>query len=156
MQAPTPLPQHQWLDRMIGEWTYTSECQMGPDQPPMRSSGSSVVRSLGGLWSVAEGLDEHGTSLLTIGYDPVQERFVGSFIASMMTHHWLYSGSLDASGQVLTLDAEGPTFTGDGSMAWYQDIFESVNDNTRTLKSRMKMPDGSYMQFMHATYTRKK
>jgi hypothetical protein len=156
MQTLAPLPEHQWLDRMLGEWTYTAECQMGPDQPPMQSSGTSVVRSLGGLWSVAEGTDSHGTSLLSIGYDPVRKQFVGSFIASMMTHHWLYTGSLDDSGKVLTLDAEGPTMAGDGTMTWYQDIFESIDDNTRTLKSRIKMPDGQYVHFMQATYTRKK
>ena len=33
MQPPAPQVEHQWLDRMAGEWTFTTECSMGPDQP---------------------------------------------------------------------------------------------------------------------------
>ena len=42
----------------------------------------------------------------------------------MMTHLWVYDGALDAAGKVLTLDAEGPSFTGDGTTAKYQDVIE--------------------------------
>ncbi len=51
-----------------------------------------------------------------------KQRYVGNFIASMMTHMWLYEGTRDASGKVLTLDTEGPSMSGDGTMATYQDI----------------------------------
>lgn len=43
-----------------------------------------------------------------------------------MTYFWPYIGSLDATGKILTLDSEGPIFTGDGTMAKYQDIIELV------------------------------
>jgi hypothetical protein len=61
---------------------------------------------------------------MTLGYDPQTQRFVGSFVASMMTHLWPYNGTLNAEGTVLTLDAEGPSFAGDGATAKYQDIIE--------------------------------
>ena len=48
------------------------------------------------------------TTIMTLGYDPQKERFVGTFVASMMTHMWHYNGSLDAAEKVLTLDTEGP------------------------------------------------
>ena len=68
---------------------------------------------------------------MTLGYDPVQKRFVGTFIGSMMTHMWIYNGTLDAAGKVLTLDTEGPGLLrrpGDGPS-----IRTSSNSSTTTI-----------------------
>lgn len=92
---------------------------------------------------------------MTLGYDPKTQRFVGTFIASMMTHLWPYNGTLDADRKVLTLDSEGPSFTDDGSMAKYQDIIEFIDDNHRTLSSRFQLPDGTWKHFMTGHYYRK-
>ena len=102
---------------MVGEWTYEHNCSMGPDQPPMKATGTESVRSVGGLWTMGEGRGEMpdgkpAVTVMTLGYDPQSKRFVGTFIGSMMTHMWIYNGTLDASGKVLTLDTEGPDFSG--------------------------------------------
>lgn len=159
MQVPEPGPEHRWLERMVGEWTCESECSMGPDQPPMTTRGTEVVRSLGGLWMVNEmempgpdGAPMH--SVMTLGFDPAKGRFVGSFIASCMTHMWPYNGTLDASGKVLTLDSEGPAFSGEG-MSKYQDIVELLDDDTRELRSQVRNADGTWTAFMKMTSRRK-
>ena len=59
---------------------------------------------------------------ITLGYDPLKERYVGSIIGSMMSGQWVYSGTRSADGKVLTLDTEGPDFTNPGKTAAYQDI----------------------------------
>jgi hypothetical protein len=156
-----PQQQHQWLEKLVGEWSFESECIMGPDQPPSKHTGSESVRSIGGLWTIGEGrgdLPEGGqmTTILTLGYDPRIKRFVGTFIASMMTHMWLYNGSLDAAGKVLTLDTEGPDFSGGPDLVKYQDIFEFISDDHRVLKSRLQGSDGKWNHFMTAHYRRKK
>ncbi|MDB5352036.1 MAG: ribulose kinase [Planctomycetota bacterium] len=155
-----PQQEHRWLDKLVGEWTSEMECVMGPDQPPTKSSGTESVRSLGGLWTIGEGageMPEGGTamSVMTLGYDPKASRFVGTFIVSVMTHMWTYSGSLDESGKVLALDAEGPSFTGEGT-AKYQDRIEFVDDDHRILTSQMLGDDGEWHRFMIAHYRRKK
>ena len=121
--------------------------------------GVEVVRSLGGLWIVAEGEGEMpggGTAktIMTLGYDP-RRRYVGTFVASMMTHLWVYNGSLDASEKVLTLDTEGPDFTSQ-KMAKYQDCIEFVDDDHRIMTSRVLGDDGNWHHFMTAHYRRKK
>ncbi len=156
----TPQKEHEWLRKLVGEWTSEAECIMGPDQPPMKMQGTETVRSIGGLWTVAEGRSDtpgggDASMIMTLGYDPQKGRFVGTFIASMMTHLWLYEGSLDASGKVLTLEAMGPTMKGDGKMAKYHDIIEQVSDAHRTLKSEILGEDGKWTQFMTAHYRRK-
>lgn len=158
MQTPEPQSEHLWLHQLVGEWNIESECVMGPDQPPMKTTGREVVRLLGKLWTIGESTGnapgDGFESIMTLGYDPRTKRFVGSFIASAMTHFWPYSGSLDASGRILTLDSEGPSFSGDGTMAKYQDIIEFITNDHRTLTARVQSPDGSWQQFMTAHYRR--
>ena len=155
-----PQAEHKWLQKLVGEWTFEGECMMGPDQPAIKHSGSESVRSVGGLWTLGEGRGQtpngcEMTSYMTLGYDPSQKRFVGTFIASAMTHLWVYNGTLDGTGKVLTLDTEGPDFSGRSAMVKYQDIIEFVNDDHRTLKSQLIGPDGKWHSFMTAHYRRK-
>lgn len=155
-----PQKEHAWLQKLVGEWTFEGNCVMGPDQPPMKNTGSESVRSLGGLWTVGEGTGEMPdggpmNSIMTLGYDPQKQRFVGTFVASMMTHLWLYDGELDASGRVLTLNAEGPGMSGAGKMAKYQDVIEFKNNDYRTLTARVQGDDGTWTEFMTAYYRRK-
>lgn len=159
MQTPEPQKEHHWLRRLVGEWTFESECSMGPDQPPMKNQGQETVRSLGGLWTIGEAvgeIPEGGTceTVMTLGYDPKIDRFVGTFVASIMTHLWLYNGVLDTAGNVLTLDTEGPGFADDGTMAKYQDIIEFLDDDHRILSSRILGDDGQWHPFMKAHYRR--
>ena len=89
-EMPAPRKEHQWLARFVGEWESTVEVTPVPDQPPMKSTGTESVRSLGGLWTLGEGRGEMpgggvGTTLMTLGYDPARGRFVGTFVGSMMT-----------------------------------------------------------------------
>jgi hypothetical protein len=154
MQIPEPQSEHLWLHQLVGEWSIESEWIMAPDQPPMKTTGQEVVRSFGKLWTIGESTGACD-SIMTLGYDPQAKRFVGSFIASAMTHLWPYNGSLDASGKILTLDSEGPSLVGDGTMAKYQDIIEFVTNDHRTLTALFQKADGSWQLFMTAHYRRK-
>jgi hypothetical protein len=158
MQAE-PQKEHEWLDQLVGEWAYKVEATMEPGQPPSRFKGSESVRSLGGLWVVAEGRGEMpdggvGTMIMTIGYDPGKKRYVGTWVGSMMSHLWVYDGALDASGRVLTLDAGGPAASVEGRTAKFQDVIEIVSHDHRVLRSRMLGDDGAWQEFMTAHYRR--
>jgi hypothetical protein len=153
-----PQAEHAWLHRLEGDWVSEAACVL-PGQPPATFRGTESVRRLGELWILAEGegdMPESGTmqTLLTLGYDPARQRYVGTFIGSMMTHLWRYEGT--RAGDVLTLDTEGPdVMVNDGSMARFQDIIELVDADHRTMTSRMLGKDGEWRQFMTARYRRK-
>lgn len=156
-----PQPEHRWLQKLVGEWTYEAECSMGPGQPPMKAAGAESVRPVGGLWVVAEGRGEMpgggpATTVLTLGYDPKTKRYVGTWIGSMMAHLWVYDGSLDAAGTTLTLEAEGPDFADLGKTAKYRDITEFRSDDHRVLSSRVLGDDGEWRGFMTAHYRRRR
>jgi PhnB protein len=124
----------------------------GPDYPA--STGTETVHSLGGLWTVGHGSNGGMNSRMTLGYDPASKRFVGSFVADCMTHHWTYDGQLEDDGKKLVMNAVGPSMASPGTMVDYRDVFEFASDDVRTLTSFMKQADGSWKEFMQATYTR--
>jgi hypothetical protein len=159
-----PQKEHRLLEKLLGEWSGEFECDMGPDQPAARSKGTEVVRSIGGLFTVAEGQGDCPMtgktvqSIMTLGYDPQRNRYVGAFICSMMTHLWRYEGTVDSTGRKLVLDTEGPDFTPgkEGSLAKYTDTLEFVDDDHRVLTSHILGDDGEWRQVMTGRYRRTK
>jgi hypothetical protein len=161
MMITEPLKEHQWLQKLVGEWTIEGEMSMGPDSPSGKSTGTESVRSLGGVWFLAEGQGEMPdgdtlTTLMTLGYDPEKKRYVGTWIGSMITYLWVYDGELDAAERVLTLSAEGPSMAGDGKMAKYKDVIEFKSDDYRVLTAHMLQDNGEWHHFMTSHYRRKR
>lgn len=157
MEMPEPQKEHRWLQQLVGEWTFEGRAAMGPGMPETAFRGTERVRALGEVWFLAEGAmgeGEAARTIATLGFDPQRKRFVGTFIGSMMTHMWVYDGSLDADERVLTLDTEGPGMSGDGSMAKYRDVIELDGAGGRAMSSHIQGEDGSWTQFMRMTYTR--
>jgi len=147
-----------WLQRLVGEWTYEMDAAAGPDHPAAKLTGSERVRSLG-TWVVCEGegdMPDGGTSssIMSLGYDPAKGRFTGTFIASMMTHLWVYEGELDAGGTTLTLDTEGPGFEDETTMVKYRDVIRLEDDDHRVMTSAWLAADGSWREFMTSRYRR--
>jgi len=152
-----PQKEHEWLQRLVGDWTCEIEASMEPGKPPEKSKTEERVRTLGGLWVVCEGRGEMPQAgpvetVMTLGFDPAKDRFVGTFIATMMTNLWIYEGTL--AGNVLTLAAEGPSMAGDGTLAKYHDVIEILDSDRRTLSSSLLHDDGTKQQFMSARYRR--
>jgi hypothetical protein len=158
---PESQKEHQWLQKLIGDWTYESDATTEPGKPAEKFTGTESVRSLGSVWVLCEGRGEMpgggmGLTLMTLGYDPQKKRFVGTFVGSMMTNLWIYDGSLDAAEKVLTLDSEGPSFSAEGKMAKYKDLIEFKSDDHRVLTSKFLSDDGKWHEFMTANYRRAK
>jgi hypothetical protein len=159
IEAARPKPEHAWLQRLVGEWTYESEGVMEPGGATHRATGVETVRSVGEIWIQGEGTcpmpdGSEGPTLITLGYDPAKEKFVGTWAGAMMPYLWVYEGSLDQEQRVLTLEADGPSFSGDGSMARYRDVVEIVSDDHRVLKAQVLGDDGQWFQFMTSHYRR--
>ena len=100
-------PEHHWLQKLVGEWTYEHEMAMEPGGPLQKFTGTETVRTLGGFWVLCEGRGEmpgggEAVTVMTLGYDPAKKRYVGTFIGSMMSYLWLYDGELDAAANKLT------------------------------------------------------
>ena len=148
------------LRRFVGEWRSSAVIEGEPGTPSQTLSGTERSRSLGGLWVVSEIRGESPTgameALMSLGYDPEKQRFVGTWVDSMTNHMWIYEGSLDSSGRVLTLQSKGPSFAGDGTLANYRDAFEFKADDHKVLTSSVEGPDGKWTTYLTVDYRRTK
>ncbi len=161
-----PRKEHHWLQKFVGEWVMedaTADDPAAPGQSQPHPRWVETVRSLHGVWVVGEGRGEMpggggpATTMITLGFDPRTGRFVGTWLGSMMTHLWVYSGSLDPAGRVLTLETEGPDFADFARPnKKYRDVFEFKSDDHRVLTSHTLGDDGTWTQFMTAHYRRKR
>lgn len=156
MQAGSSA-EHRWLQRLAGTWTFEMEAEAGPGEPPIRDTGTEHVRSLGGTWVMLEtsGPMPDGTpvtNVMTLGHDPARQRFVGTFVSSMMTHLWIYAGTLD--GDLLTLETEGPGYVDDSKTVPYRDTIQLVSDDHRVHTSSYRRDDGGWHTFMTTHYRR--
>ena len=130
--------QHRWLQRLLGEWRYEYDAPAKTDKPAKKVEGTEHVRMLGDVWVLCEakGTTPDGRTadaLMTLGYDPQKQRFVGTWIGSMMNHLWVYDGELNEAGTAISLMAEGPDFTTPGKFMQYKDVIEFKSNDHRTL-----------------------
>ena len=153
-----PRKEHEWLEKFAGEWTMEAD-SAAPDQS--QGEWTETGRAIGGGWVVLEGGGpmpdgNPATTIMTLGYDSHRERYVGTWLGSMMDHLWVYEGTLE--GNVLTLDTEGPTMEKDAprKLVKYKDVMEFKSDDHRVLTSHKQGEDGEWTVFMTAGYRRKR
>jgi hypothetical protein len=159
MEYCAPTPEHAWLKRFIGTWDSTAEFPAHGDQPASTLKGKETFRALGEYWVVGQGSGDMpggctGDSMVTIGYDPALKCYVGTWIGSPMAKLWVYeNGKVDPATNTLTLECDGPSFSGEGT-ARYRDVLQFTSQDERTLTASVQNPDGSWNQFMKVTYRR--
>jgi hypothetical protein len=155
MEFPKPTEHHKVLDRLVGDWLYvtsTGHQDYDPQDPLKR--WTEKVRSIGGLWVIGEGeggmgnSGDRATMIMTLGYDPREGHYVGSWIGSMMDKFWIYKGWLEDEGQTLVLEAEGPGMEDPTRTELYRDVIHFIDDDTRTFSGSVRKPDGSFHTFM--------
>jgi hypothetical protein len=156
---PKPQAEHAWLQRLVGEWTYEMSSDCGPDGKPIKVTGTESIRAVGDFWIVGESTSvapdgTPATNILTLGYDPQQGRYVGTWISSVMTYLWVYDGSTDADQRVLTLACDGPSFGVEGKMTKYKDVITIVSDDERTLTGNYLGEDGEWHEMVKMVYRR--
>lgn len=102
-----------FLQWEVGRWSTDITLYTAPDQPPAQFKGLQVDRMSGcGLWLVtdlsmvagddgatAPPYEGHGV----LGWDPIKEKLVGIWVDSSRTWLATAEGTVDESGDVLTL-----------------------------------------------------
>ena len=156
---PPPGEHHQWLDQLLGTWAVESKMTDGESGPAAECTGTDTVRSLGGRWVICELESELPilgpmSAVLTLGYNSQTGKYQGTWVDSMQDHMWVYEGTLDAAGKILTLEAEGLNMmdpTAGNTM--YRDVIEIKSPDHRTLTSSV-LVEGEWVQFVTAEYRR--
>lgn len=156
---PKPTAEHEWLQKFVGDWKVESEIHMEPGGEAEQGTGTESVRSLGGFWVVSDMTGEMMgmtmKAILTLGYDPEKQRYVGTWIDSMTSQMWHYDGEVDESGKVLMLTTRGMCPM-EGKMADFKSTVEFKSDDERVFTEQRKMEDGSWMTTVVSHAMRKK
>ncbi len=159
-EFPQPQKEHQWLEHFVGKWETESEGSMGPGQPTMQCKGTMNSSMLGGFWVVNEMTgDMMGTpmnGIQTLGYNTEKSKYVGTWVDSMMNHMWQYEGTVDESGKILTLEADGPNFLAEGKTTKFRDAYEIRSPDHIVATSSMLGENGEWVVFMTGNMRRVK
>ena len=151
MEPPEITDEHRWLQKHIGIWEFemVTESENGD-----RFTGTEVVTAMGENWIHVRGSSNMGESLVQLGFDPTKEEFIGTWAGTMMHMIWQYRGQLDSTGNLLTLESEGPSFTNPEETCLYHDCLHWIDDKHREFYSEYQKADGSWERFMLLNLTR--
>lgn len=156
-EMPKPQKEHEWLGQLTGEWDTEGEVITEPGKPPMKTKGSETSRAIGGFWIQSEHKgDFFGapfTGILSLGYSPEKKKYIGTWIDSMTSYLWTYQGTVDATGKILTLEAEGPGH--DGKPAKFRETLTVKDKDHKEFSSSIEK-DGQWVNYLKIQYTRKK
>jgi hypothetical protein len=158
--AQRGVKEHEWLRQFIGEWTSRGEGTAEPGQPAMTCEGTTSSRPLGEFWVVSTiQIEMSGVrvdAFQTLGYDPNKKKYISTWIDSMVNHMWLSEGTVDTSGRILTLEADGPHMLVPGKTARFRDTYEFKSKDEIATTSSILGDDGKWVAFMTGTLKRNK
>jgi hypothetical protein len=162
-QAPPQLPQatehHRILQQDVGTWDATMKIWPAADAAPLESKGTEKNELLpGGMWLVGrfegEVLGMPFTGASTLGYDPVEKKYIGTWIDSMTPYLTTLKGDYDVATKTLTAIAEGRDFEKGGAITKSKQISRDIDENTRSFEIHMN-EDGKERKVMEIMYKRR-
>jgi hypothetical protein len=159
-QTPQPSQQHRLLHKDVGTWD-AEITVFSPQEaaPSMKSKGTEKNELLpGGMWLLSRfegemiGMPFAGSG--TTGYDPVEKKYVGTWVDSMSPHMMIIKGDYDAATKTMTNTGEGRDLA-TGQTYTAKLVSRYVDDNTRTFEMHMPGEDGKPWKVMEIKYTRR-
>lgn len=114
-EMPQPTEEHRMLLKGVGEWEGVLRSYM-PGTPEEPAPATETVEAIGEFWIQTRfecefmGMPYVGSGC--VGYDPVQERFVGTWIDNFSTHLAVMEGRVDPESGLLVMEWEAPMTPG--------------------------------------------
>jgi uncharacterized protein DUF1579 len=156
--VPQPTEAHKLLQQDVGTWDAEITLFPGEGAEPVKSKGTETCKLLkGGMWLVSHfegemaGMEFAGAG--TFGYDPLEKKYVGTWVDSMSPQMMIIKGDYDAATKTMTSIGEGKEPGGGPYVAKL--ISRYLDDGTRTFEMHMRGPDGKFTKMMAIKYTRR-
>lgn len=156
---PKPTEQHKLLQEDVGTWDAVVKVYPMEDADPIESKGVEQNELLkGGMWLTsrfegeAAGMDFTGVG--TTGYDPVEKKYVGTWVDSMTPHLMVWKGDYDEETKTMTSVGESrDPYMG---KPYKTKLISRYNDDgTRVFEMHAPGPDGNQRKMMEIEYKRR-
>ena len=157
---PGPAKEHEWLQRLAGDWETELEVMTAPGQPPLKVKATETIRRIGQLWVLSEA-DTKPPAMpfaraLAVGYDTAKKKYVGTWVDSNSTHIGRYEGTTDAAGNTLTLEGEIPHPYDAVRMVKVREVIELKGPDEKVVTTSLQGDDGNWFPLVTAKAQRKK
>jgi hypothetical protein len=162
-QQQPGLPQatdaHKLLHKDVGTWDATMKIWMQEDGEPLESKGSETNELLpGGMWLISRYNGDFAgmpfTGVGTVGYDPVEKKYIGTWVDTISPHLTILKGDYDPETKTMTTTAEGRDFES-GEVMQSRHVSRYLDDNTRTFEMHAKDRGGKERKIMEIAYKRR-
>ncbi|HEX2473452.1 MAG TPA: DUF1579 domain-containing protein [Lacipirellulaceae bacterium] len=158
-QLPQVSDQHKLLHKDVGTWDAVMKLYPQEGAEPIESKGTEKNELLaGGMWLISRfNGDIFGmpfTGVGTVGYDPVEKKYVGTWVDSISPHLTVMKGEYDAAKKTMTSTAEGRDFQ-TGEVTQSRHITRYIDDNTRTFEIHAKEGGEKERKVMEIQYKRR-
>ena len=154
-KAATPGEFHKFLAKMEGTWKAEVKMWEGPGEPQVSQGTSVNTMVLGGRYLRQEFkstmMDMPFEGIGYTGYDNVMKRFQATWMDNMTTAMMVGTGSLDATGKVMTsiMTYSDPQ---SGKEVVSRSIGRIVDEKTHVFEMYGPGPDGKEIKMMEITY----
>lgn len=160
-QMPGPTKEHEILKLDIGTWDAAIKFWGWdrPDAEPVESKAVEKNELLpGGLWRVSHFDGDFGgmkfIGVGTFGYDPVEKKYVGTWIDNMTPHLMIVKSDYDLATKTLTGTGQSRD-PATGKPSTSEHVSRYPDDNTRTFEMHMPGEDGKMRKVMEIEYKRR-
>lgn len=158
-QLPQVSDEHKLLHKDVGTWDATMKIFPQEGAEPIESKGTEKNELLqGGMWLVSRfsgeifGMPFSGMG--TVGYDPIDKKYVGTWVDSISPHLTVLKGEYDAAKKTMTSIAEGRDFE-TGQVTQSKHITRFIDDNTRVFEIHAKEEGGKERKVLEIQYKRR-
>lgn len=151
-------PEHELLQRMVGNWKFVKKSSPATGEPEVVGTGTISAELIGEFFVVSRwrGLvyEVDFEAVQTIGYDVREQKYIGTWADSIMTHLWHFAGPVSEAEntKTLTLQATGPS--PGGAIATFRERYLFRRPDSITVIAEMKTKGGTWQQFMTTELTR--
>ena len=158
-QLPQASEQHKLLAEDVGTWDAVMKIFLQEGAPPMESKGTEKNELLpGGMWLVSRFQSDFAgmpfTGMGTIGYDPVEKKYVGTWVDSISPHLSIMKGDYDPATKTMATIAEGRDFA-TGKVMQSRHVSRHVDENTRAFEMYAQEEGGKERKVMEIQYKRR-
>jgi hypothetical protein len=157
-EPPKPSPEHELFKSDVGTWDASLTVWPTPDAQPMTMKGSETNELLGdGMWLIGHFESNFGgmpfKGLGTMGYAPVEKKYVGSWVDGMGPYMTTMKGDYDPATKTLTMMAETRD-AATGKPVTQKHITHFVDKNTKTFEIQQQGDDGKFWKMLEIQYKR--